>query len=73
MNKWLDMILKWQECINFIRSCIFLSDVEVKQIKEYVPHALNSVQHLIIAEDNYGIVEVTVNEQNLIDLCPKMH
>ena len=66
MNKWLDMILKWQECINFIRSCIFLSDVEVKQIKEYVPHALNSVQHLIIAE-------VTVNEQNLIDLCPKIH
>lgn len=27
----------------------FLSDAEVKRIKEYVPHALNKVEHLIIA------------------------
>ena len=81
---------------------LFLSDAEVKSIKEYVPRALESVEHLIIAEDeklaafmgtqngrlemlfiapqergkgigkqmlqhgvrNYGITEVTVNEQN---------
>ncbi|MCI5655760.1 MAG: GNAT family N-acetyltransferase [Candidatus Pseudoruminococcus sp.] len=82
----------------------FLSDVDIKQIKEYVPQALNDVKHLIIAESdsgkpiafmgtennrlemlflsptkrgkgigkqliqygiqNYGIREVTVNEQN---------
>lgn len=81
---------------------LFLSDAEVKSIKTYVPQALESVGHLIVAEaekpiafigtqngrlemlfiapeergkgigkqlmqygvQNYGIVEVTVNEQN---------
>jgi len=81
---------------------LFLADVDVKKIKEYVPQALDSVEHLIIAEaekpiafmgiqngrlemlfiaaeersrgigrqllqygmENYGILEVTVNEQN---------
>ena len=81
---------------------LFLSDAEVKSIKEYVPRALENVEHLIIAEaekpaafmgtqngrlemlfiapeergkgigkqllqygvQNYGITEVTVNEQN---------
>lgn len=83
---------------------LFLSDAEVKQIKEYVPMALSGVKHLIIAENdsgkvigfmgiennrlemlfllpeirgkgigkqmlqyavqNYGVQEVTVNEQN---------
>ena len=82
----------------------FLSDAEVKKIKEYVPQAFNQVAHLIIAENeleravafmgtenhrlemlfvsplerekgigkqvlqfgiqHYGILEVTVNEQN---------
>lgn len=83
---------------------LFLSDAEVKKIKEYVPQALSGVEYLIIAEtefdepvafmgtensrlemlfispleqgkgvgkqllqygiQNYGIREVTVNEQN---------
>lgn len=83
---------------------LFLSDVEVKQIKSYVPQALEGVAHLIIAEtengellgfmgietqrlemlflspteqgkglgrqllqygiQNYGVKELTVNEQN---------
>ena len=81
---------------------LFLSDAEVKSIKEYVPRALENVEHLIAAEakkpvafmgtqngrlemlfiapeergkgigkqllqygfQNYGITEVTVNEQN---------
>ena len=81
---------------------LFLSDAEVKSIKEYVPRALENVEHLIVAESkksvafmgiqkerlemlfvapeergkgigkqllqygfqNYGITEVTVNEQN---------
>ena len=82
----------------------FLSDEEVNKIKKYVPQALNNVEHLIVAENeydepfafmgtennrlemlfisspergkgtgkllvqygirNYGINEVTVNEQN---------
>lgn len=29
----------------------FLSDAEVKQIKEYVPQALSGVEHLIVAEN----------------------
>ena len=55
---------------------LFLSDVEIKRIKEYVPQALNGIAHLIIAEDgagrpaafmgieNYSIERLTVNEQN---------
>ena len=81
---------------------LFLSDAEMKSIKEYVPRALESVEHLIVAEaespvafmgtqngrlemlfiapeervksigkqllqygiQNYGVTEVTVNEQN---------
>ena len=81
---------------------LFLSDAEVKSIKEYVPQALENVEHLIAVEAekpvafmgtqngrlemlfiapeergkgigkslleygirNYGITEVTVNEQN---------
>lgn len=81
---------------------LFLADADVKKIKEYVPQALESVEHLLIAEaekpiafmgtqngrlemlfitpeargkgigrqllqygmENYGILEVTVNEQN---------
>lgn len=81
---------------------LFLSDAEVKSIKDYVPQALKSVEHLIVVEteqpiafmgvqngrlemlflapeergkgigkrllqygiENYGIIELTVNEQN---------
>lgn len=81
---------------------LFLSDAEVKKIKEYVPQALEDVEHLIVVEaerpiafmgtqngrlemlfitpeergkgigkqllqygvKNYGVFEVTVNEQN---------
>ena len=30
---------------------LFLSDSEIKSIKEYVPEALNGIAHLVIAED----------------------
>ena len=33
---------------------LFLSDSEIKNIKEYVPKALNGIAHLIIAEDEAG-------------------
>ena len=31
---------------------LFLSDAEIKSIKEYVPQALNGIAHLVIAEDD---------------------
>ncbi len=90
----------WERSVRATHS--FLSDAEVKNIKEYVPQALAGVEHLILAEtekpiafmgtqngrlemlfiapeergkgigkqllqygfQNYGIYEVTVNEQN---------
>ena len=92
----------WEDSVRATH--LFLSDEEIKKIKEYVPQALNGVEHLIIAENeseklvafmgveherlemlflladergqgigrkllqygiqNYGIKEVTVNEQN---------
>ena len=33
---------------------LFLLDGEIKNIKEYVPQALNGVEHLLIAEDDKG-------------------
>lgn len=33
---------------------LFLSDREIKNIKEYVPQALKNVEHLVIAEDEAG-------------------
>ena len=33
---------------------LFLSDGEIRQIKEYVPQALGGIEHLIIAEDGAG-------------------
>ncbi len=92
----------WEDAVRATH--LFLSDEEIKQIKEYVPQALSGVEHLTIAENeddkpiafmgtensrlemlfllptergkglgkqliqygikNYGITEVTVNEQN---------
>ena len=33
---------------------LFLSDDEIKSIKEYVPQALNGIAHLVIAENDSG-------------------
>ena len=92
----------WEDSVRATH--LFLSDAEIKSIREYVPQALGGVQHLIVAEKepnkliafmgvensrlemlflspsergkgigkeliqygiyNYGIKEVTVNEQN---------
>lgn len=92
----------WEDSVRATH--LFLSDEEIKQIKEYVPQELSGVEHLIVAENeddkpiafmgtensrlemlfllstergkglgkqliqygikNYGITEVTVNEQN---------
>lgn len=97
-----NLLSVWEASVR--KTHLFLSDSEIKHIKEYVPQALKSVEHLIVAENeackpiafmgtensrlemlfispeergkgigkklidygilNYGINEVTVNEQN---------
>lgn len=42
----------------------FLSDAEVKQIKEYVPQALGGVEHLVVAEDEQGIPIAFMGAEN---------
>ena len=45
----LDILLEiWEESVRATHH--FLSDEEVVRIREYVPLALNSVQHLIVAK-----------------------
>ena len=97
----LDTLLEiWEQSVRATH--LFLSDAEVNAIRAYVPQALKSVEHLIVAEtekpigfmgiqdrrlemlflapeergkglgkqllqhgiETYGIVELTVNEQN---------
>ena len=97
----LDVLLEiWEQSVRATH--LFLSDAEVNAIRAYVPQALKSVEHLIVAEterpiafmgvqngrlemlflapeergkgigkqmlqygiENYGIAELTVNEQN---------
>ena len=97
----LDALLDiWEQSVRATH--LFLSDAEVKAIRAYVPQALKSVDHLIVAEtetpigfmgvqngrlemlfltpeergkgigkqllqygiETYGLVELTVNEQN---------
>lgn len=43
----------WEESVRATH--LFLSDTEVMKIKEYVPQAINSVAHLIIAENTSGV------------------
>lgn len=42
----------WEDSVRATH--LFLSDSEVNQIKKYVPQALNNVEHLIVAESEYG-------------------
>ncbi|MCI9468954.1 MAG: GNAT family N-acetyltransferase [Oscillospiraceae bacterium] len=96
------LLMVWEASVRATH--LFLSDAEIKQIKEYVPQALNAVTHLIVAEresgapiafmgvedgrlemlfllppersrglgkqllqlgiQDYGVLELTVNEQN---------
>lgn len=96
-----NLLMVWEKSVRATH--LFLSDAEIKQIREYVPQALSGVSHLIVAEkeqvpiafmgvehgrlemlfllpsergkglgrqllqlgiQNYGVMELTVNEQN---------
>lgn len=43
---------------------LFLTDSEVMQIKQYVPQALNTVEHLIVTENKYGKVVAFMRTEN---------
>ncbi|MEE0680806.1 MAG: GNAT family N-acetyltransferase [Candidatus Gastranaerophilaceae bacterium] len=43
----------WEKSVR--ETHLFLSDNEVKSIKEYVPQALSGIVHLIIAENENGV------------------
>ena len=46
------LLMVWEASVRATH--LFLSDAEIKQIKEYVPQALNAVTHLIVAERESG-------------------
>ena len=54
---------------------LFLSDKEVEQIKKYVPQVLNSVEHLIIAENEQkepiAFMGVENNRLEMLFISPK--
>ena len=43
------LLAVWESSVRVTH--LFLSDDEIKSIKEYVPQALNGIAHLVIAED----------------------
>lgn len=47
-----DLLNVWEDSVRATH--LFLSDTEIKRIKEYVPDALSDVEHLIIAENKHG-------------------
>lgn len=46
------LLVIWEDSVRATH--LFLSDAEVKQIREYVPQALQGVEHLIVAENEAG-------------------
>ena len=44
-----NLLSVWEASVR--KTHLFLSDSEIKHIKEYVPQALKSVEHLIVAEN----------------------
>ncbi len=59
------LVCVWEDAVRATH--LFLSDAEINQIKTYVPEALTSVSHLIIAEDEDGkvIAFMGIHEQRL--------
>ena len=47
-----DLLDVWEKSVRATH--FFLSDNEVKNIKKYVPQALNAIAHLLVAEDKAG-------------------
>lgn len=52
----------WEDSVRTTH--LFLSDTEVNQIKEYVPKALNGIEHLIVAENESDKVIAFMGTEN---------
>lgn len=46
------LLMVWEKSVR--ETHLFLSDIEIENIKKYVPEALNGISHLIIANDEDG-------------------
>lgn len=59
------LIVVWEKSVKATH--LFLSENEVEEIKKYVPQALNSIAHLIIAKDKGGrlVAFMGIEEQKL--------
>lgn len=70
----LGVLLKvWEDSVRATH--FFLSDAEIKQIREYVPQALRGVKHLIVAETEpgmpIGFMGIENNRLEMLFLSPK--
>lgn len=73
-TKFLTNLIKvWEQSVRATH--LFLSDAEIKQIKEYVPQALREVKHLIVVEckSNQVVAFMGIENQRLemLFLSPK--
>lgn len=60
-----NLINVWEQSVRATH--LFLSDAEIKQIKEYVPQALREVKHLIVVEfkPNEAVAFMGIENQRL--------
>ena len=58
------LIIVWERSVKATH--LFLSEIEVEEIKTYIPQALNGIPHLIIAknENNCPVAFMGLEEQN---------
>lgn len=56
------LLTVWEASVR--ATCLFLSDGEIKRIKEYVPQALNGIAHLIISEEGAGRLVAFMGVEN---------
>ena len=47
-----ELLKIWENSVR--KTHLFLSDDEIEKIKQYVPQALNSIKHLIVARSEHG-------------------
>ncbi|MDO4381123.1 MAG: GNAT family N-acetyltransferase [Clostridia bacterium] len=59
----LETLLKiWESSVRTTH--LFLSEAEISKIREYVPTALNAVEHLVVAENDFGKLFAFMGTEN---------
>lgn len=61
-----NLVRIWEDSVRATH--LFLSDEEIKQIKSYVPQALNEVSHLVVAENDGGVAAFMGCENRRIEM-----